>query len=275
MAAPARTAVVSAPSPRLGETLKREYESLFRSCAVVAARLAELDRAVQRLIRNRLRYAVTAESTGVPWQFVAVVHMLESGQDFRTHLHNGDPLRARTVRVPTGRPVGEPPFAWEASAIDALRLRKLHRVRDWSLPSLLYRFEAYNGFGYRLHHPAVLTPYLWAGSNHYVRGKYLRDGVWDAGAVSSQLGAAVLLRRLAELGQYAALSAEAGASPTVVPFRARMQRGHAMRIQARTLQRWLTTHAGVFLREDGWPGPRTAEAYRRVTGAVLPGDPAA
>lgn len=265
---------MSARAPRLAASLRHEYESLFQTCVVAAARQTEIDRVVGRLVRHRPRYEAAGATTTIPWQFVAIVHQLESGADFERHLHNGDSLSRRTVRVPKGRPrQGEPPFSWEVSAIDALRLRNIHRLREWSLPSLLYRLEAYNGFGYRMHHREVLSPYLWAGSNHYTRGKYVRDGVWNANAVSTQVGAAVLLRRLAELAHYAAPGARD--SQAVVAFHPMRPRDRAMRDQALALQRWLNTHAGIFLREDGWPGPRTAAAYRRVTDTTLPGDPAA
>lgn len=255
----------------LTSALREEYAALFRSCTIVPQSTRAVERGVERLLAHQQRYERVAQPLGVPWQFVAVVHALESAQDFRSHLHNGDPLSARTRRVPAGRPLGEPPFEWEVSAIDALRLRNLHRVRDWSLPSLLYRLEAYNGFGYRLHHPEVLSPYLWSGSNHYVRGKYVRDGVWDANAVSTQTGGAVLLRRLAELGYHAAPGTPG--SPEVVPFHPKRPRDRTTRAHALALQHWLNTHAGVFLREDGWPGTLTSSAYRQVTGNYLPGDP--
>src|SRR5215469_15940606 len=71
---------------------------------------------------------------------------------------------------------------------------------DWSISGMLYRLEAYNGFGYRIRHPEVLTPYLWSYSNHYVSGKYVADGTFSASAISNQCGAAVLLRRMAESG---------------------------------------------------------------------------
>lgn len=260
---------------RLTAALGEEYSRLFRTCVIGARHSLALERRIVRLLQTRARYEVVAAGTNVPWPFVAAVHVLESGQDFRTHLHNGDPLRERTVRVPAGRPRGTPPFAWEDSAVDALRLQSLHRVRDWSLPSMLYRLEKYNGFGYRLHHPEVKSPYLWGGSNHYTRGKFVRDGVWDANAVSTQLGAAVLLRRLAELGHFDAVQLLAPSSglPLVVPFHRSRPRDRATREMALALQRWLNTHDGVFVREDGWPGPRTAAAYRKVTGHFLPGDP--
>jgi lysozyme family protein len=52
----------------------------------------------------------------------------------------------------------------------------LDHWQDWSLAGLLYRLEAYNGFGYRKHHPEVLTPYLWSFSST-TAGKYVQDGV--------------------------------------------------------------------------------------------------
>ena len=39
---------------------------------------------------------------------------------------------------------------------------------------ILYRWEAYNGFGSR--RQGINTPYLWAFSNHYTKGKYVADG---------------------------------------------------------------------------------------------------
>lgn len=267
---------MSTAAPRLTAALRREYEGLFQTCVVAPTRHAEVDRIAARLVRHRLRYAAACANTTIPWSFAAIVHQLESGGDFSRHLHNGDPLRGRTVRVPKGRPPhGEPPFAWEASAADVLMLQALPRVKEWPLGQILYRLEKYNGLGYRMHHPQVLSPYLWAGSNHYTRGKYVRDGRWSANAISAQIGGAVLLRRMAELGIAFFSIATGSTNPEVVAFHPRRPRGVAARASALALQRWLNTHEGVFLREDGWPGPRTAAAYRKITGHVLPGDPAA
>src|SRR5262249_26048617 len=108
---------------------------------------------------------------------------------------------ARTVNVPAGMPkTGAPPFTWEESATDALQARNLNHVTDWGLPGTLYQLEAYNGFGYRSNHPEVLTPYLWSFSSNYTSGKYVADHKFDPTAVSKQCGAAVLLRRMSELG---------------------------------------------------------------------------
>jgi hypothetical protein len=45
----------------------------------------------------------------------------------------------------------------------------------------------------------MASPYLWAGTQHYVRGKYDRDGHWNATMVDPQLGCAILLRAMMEV----------------------------------------------------------------------------
>jgi lysozyme family protein len=188
--------------PALTKSLRREYTLLYGSCFVRPARKAVVDSVARGLAANKARYQKVGDGLGVPWYVIAVIHSLEAGGDFTRHLHNGDPLTARTVHVPAGRPVkGNPPFTWEQSATDALRLRGLGAWKDWSVPGTLYQLEGYNGFGYRDHHPNVPSPYLWSFSNHYTRGKYVADGRFTATAVSQQVGAAPLLKQLVASAQ--------------------------------------------------------------------------
>jgi lysozyme family protein/peptidoglycan hydrolase-like protein with peptidoglycan-binding domain len=176
---------------------RRRYELLYESCLMRPNRKATVNSLAKKIRANRARYQKVGRAVGVPWYLVGIIHSLEAGCDFTRHLHNGDPLTARTVRVPAGRPpTGKPPFTWERSAIDALRLRGLGAWKDWSVPGTLYQLEAYNGFGYRDHHPTVPSPYLWSFSNHYTRGKYVADGRFSPTAVSQQVGAALLLKQL-------------------------------------------------------------------------------
>jgi lysozyme family protein len=188
----------------LTKSLAREYLLLYESCLIRRKRQAEVDRIVLRMTASRGRYEKVATALGMPWYVVAVIHCMEAGMDFSRHLHNGDPLTARTTHVPAGRPRnGRPPFTWEQSAIDALSYQGFGRWRDWSVPGTLYKLEGYNGWGYRDNHPQVLSPYLWSFSNHYARGKYVADGRFSPTAVSAQCGAAVLLKRLHEAGKAA------------------------------------------------------------------------
>ena len=141
------------------------------------------------------RYARVSDATGVPWQVIAVLHEREASGNFQCHLHNGDPLTARTVHVPKGYPLhGEPPFSWEESAQDALALDGLSGRSDWSLPVTLDRIERYNGLGYRKRN--LLSPYLWAGTNHECPGKFVKDGAFELIARDMQPGCAPLLKLL-------------------------------------------------------------------------------
>jgi lysozyme family protein len=209
VAAPAPPAPPPPPAAGAGPSTPRnsrelaelagEYAAFFAHCRVRQDRVGAVDRLCALVEGGRARYEAVGGPLAIPWYFIAAIHALESGCNFRTHLHNGDPLSARTVRVPAGHPkAGTPPFSWEASATDALTMKKLDGRTDWSLPRQLHRLEAYNGFGYRSR--GIPTPYLWSFSNHYEKGKFVRDGVYDAEAVSRQCGAATLLRRLVERG---------------------------------------------------------------------------
>jgi len=187
--------------PQLTRGLRAKYERLFATCEIRAERLAATDATVDRLLAARGGYAELEAATGIPWYVPAVLHSLEAGLRFDRHLHNGDPLAARTVGVPAGRPRWRPrAVTWERSARDALKLKRFHRWEDWSVGGVLYKLEAYNGWGYRRDHPEVLSPYLWSFSTHYERGKYVVDLRFDPAAVSTQCGAAVLLHRMVVRG---------------------------------------------------------------------------
>lgn len=261
----------------LSNALRNEYQQLFDSCQVRAAKAADVENLVDKLISNRARYEAVATPLGIPWFFVAVVHNMECSQNFSQHLHNGDPLTARTRQVPANRPkTGNPPFTWEASATDALVLRGMNKWRDWSIPGLLYSLEGYNGWGYRLYHPAVKSPYLWSGSNQYTSGKYVADGTWSNTAVSAQLGCATLLRRLAEKGQL-----DVSLAPAHVPDTALVASDSPLFRYApdtysaagQTLQKFLNTLPNTYLKEDGKLGQKSSDVCKLAWGAYLPGDP--
>jgi lysozyme family protein len=265
------------PSVSLTAALRSEYELLFNTCLIRPERADEVNRLVDALADSRARYAQVERAIGVPWFFVAVVHNMECSQRFSGHLHNGDPLTRRTSHVPAGRPKnGNPPFAWEGSACDALQMKALGADTDWSLAGTLYQLERYNGWGYRLYHAHVLSPYLWSYSTHYESGKYTADGTWSDTAPSKQCGAAVLLRRMAENGQVEFPDQPrptASAKPLVVRFSTKRPVDPAQFEAAKALQRWLNTFPGVFVKVDGIPGKRTSNAYLSVTGQRLSGDP--
>jgi len=181
------------------EQLKPKYEALYASCVIRSERAGEVAWHRKKLMQYRPRYQAVADKTGVPWWFIGIVHALEVSFNFNGHLHNGDSLKARTIRVPKGRPAQwNPPNDWESSAVDALTFKNFAGETDWSLARVLHRWERYNGFGY--YDKDIASPYLWSFSNHYSKGKFVADHVFDPNFVSRQCGAAVMLRALQEIG---------------------------------------------------------------------------
>ncbi len=164
--------------------------------------LSSYSPAVQRLYQNSVNLNTLDNTGSIPWYFIACVHYRESTLNFSRHLHNGDPLTNYTRQVPAKRPqVGHPPpFTFEESAVDALKLRHIDKVSNWALPKMLKQLESYNGAAkaYITHH--VNSPYLWAGSNLYTKGGFPRDHVYSNDYVNKQLGVALLLKEMEQSG---------------------------------------------------------------------------
>jgi len=278
----------------LTHDLRQQYQALFNSCVVNPERQDAVNNIIARIRPNQARYQSVAGPLGIPWFFVAVIHNMECSLNFNCQLHNGDPLTARTVHVPAGRPPGQPPFTWEQSATDALTIEGFANKPDWTLPAILYRLEAYNGFGYRNHTPSINTPYLWSFSNQYTSGKFVADGVFNPNAVSDQCGAAVILFQMQKNGVVnfaGARAAAAGATPAgaaapASPAPATTAAQLAVQFDntvtfsltqrsdvARSLQIALNTFPGISVDVDGVPGRQTSDAYQQVTGHFLRGDP--
>lgn len=263
--------------PTLTTALRADYQQLFDACQINPDCAKVVDKLASLIMLNEARYRDVAEPLGIPWYVVGVIHAMEAGLDFGLHLHNGDPLSRRTVNVPSGYPkTGQPPFTWETSATDALKLDKYPQWTDWSIPGILFKWESYNGWGYRTYHPEVKSPYLWAGTNQYRCGKYVKDGLWSATAVSKQIGAAALLRRLAEKG---ATDADSFTTDPQLADAVATD-GAALRYNPKVvapggiaLQHYLNQFPGIFLREDGKLGELTSAAYQQVFGHYLQGDP--
>jgi lysozyme family protein len=148
------------------------------------------------LVSAKARYEAVEAKTGVPWFVIAAIHERESSQNWQRSLAQGDPWNRISVRVPAGR---GPFSSWEEAAIDALVNCAPHaaRNRDWSIGGTLTKLEEYNGLGYAVR--GKPSPYIWAGTNQYQSGKYVRDGVYDPDVVDSQPGCAGLLMAMMAL----------------------------------------------------------------------------
>jgi lysozyme family protein len=254
----------------LTDALRSQYQQMFDTCSIKQSKYPIVDRAVQLITSGKEKYQQISNTTSIPWYFIGAIHNMESDCSFDRHLHNGDPLSARTVHVPKGRPkTGNPPFSFYDSAIDALTYQGFTEWKEWSVSGMLYCFERYNGFGYRTQ--GINTPYLWGGSNHYSKGKFVADGKFDPNAISTQIGTAVLLRRMSELQIAIAgekdLLAQVNDCGSLVSFD-----GNNYNRQAEKLQK-LLNQMGQHLRVDGKAGRNTSDAFKRVAGHYLNGDP--
>ena len=162
-------------------------------------RASQFNTVAKRLIANKARYQAVAAKTGVPWFVIAVIHQRESSGNFAGVLHNGEKIIGtgkKTRLVPAGRG----PFStWEQAAIDALTNCGPYAARnkDWSVGGTLALLERYNGLGYA--NRGLPSPYIWSGTDQYVKGKYVRDHVFDPNAVDQQLGCAGLIKAMQAL----------------------------------------------------------------------------
>jgi lysozyme family protein len=181
------------------EVLAPEYHDLYLTMIVRPEYASTVDDIVTKIRNNFPRYNAISSQTGVPNNVIGIMHSLESDLRFSRHLHNGDPLSQRTVNVPSGRPPpssGDPPFLWEESALDDIAYEGLDKWHDWSPEGVCYVLENKNGWGYRLYHPAVKSPYLWSFTSIYSSGKYDADGHFDPNLVSEQCGGMAILKGL-------------------------------------------------------------------------------
>ncbi|MEO1207489.1 MAG: hypothetical protein AAFV45_14275 [Pseudomonadota bacterium] len=102
------------------DSIKDGYRELFENCRVRDAHASSVKWYMSKILEDDFqpRWYRVAQEVCCPWYFVAIIHAMEASFSFRSHLHNGDSLRRRTVHVPRGRPdVWNPPNDWETSAI--------------------------------------------------------------------------------------------------------------------------------------------------------------
>jgi lysozyme family protein len=180
------------PAVDLGSAKFPNWQNLWSSCVIDKERTAEIEKVCKKILDNKDKYLIVEIKTGVPWYLVAALHYREASLNFKTCLHNGDPLPGPTRHVPKGRG----PFKdWETAAIDALIYDGLDHVKLETVTSCLVMAEKFNGIGY--HSKGIYSPYVWAGTNHSTeRGKYVSDGYYSPTAREEQLGVAAIFKGL-------------------------------------------------------------------------------
>jgi len=233
---------------------RKGYINLFKSAQITPDRRPAVRLVANKIVSGRARYEAIGSQTGIPWWFIGLLHYRESDCDFTTYLGNGQSLRKRTTIVPKGRG----PFdTFEEGALDALRYQDYTGQKDWTLPTVLWRVEMFNGPGYILH--GVNSPYVWGSTSHQQSGKYVRDKVFRRDVWDVQLGAAAIILMLVEEGHISipesdlALAVDASGDPVLYEPG---DRGEGVREVQRKL-RALGYQVGAI---DGWYGEGTADA---------------
>jgi lysozyme family protein len=179
------------------EATKAGYRNLWNRATIRSEDYAETTAAANKIIAGEARYKEVQAATGVPWFWIGAIHMRESSNNFNGVLHNGQNIIGtgqKTTLVPAGR---GPFTSWSEAAIDALKIKNLDEVREWTVEQMLFRAELFNGLGYV--GKGVNSPYVWAGTSEQQAGKYVADHVWSTTAWDTQLGVAAVLKRLAEM----------------------------------------------------------------------------
>lgn len=151
----------------------------------------------KRILAYKTRYVTVANKTGVPWPVIGVIHVREADQNFNTQLAQGDPLGRKSIHVPRGQGPYFGADAWERAAVVALTETGGPGWKDWTPGGWTTFLEKYNGLGYA--NKGRSSPYVWAGTNQYSRGKYVADGQYSSTAVDTQPGCANLVATVAHL----------------------------------------------------------------------------
>jgi lysozyme family protein len=178
--------------------LKTANGKRWQNMKVTQSLMPVLDEVAKRLVAAsaKARYQNVSTKTKIPWFVIAVIHEREASQSWKANLAQGDPWNKVSIHVPKGRG----PFqSWEEAAVDALANYDPHAAawKDWTAGGALTLLEEYNGLGYAAR--GVPSPYVWASTDQYRKGKYVADGHYDPNAVDHQLGCAALLSRMALL----------------------------------------------------------------------------
>lgn len=181
------------------EVLKPEYERLISIAHVRPECERELDQTGRRLLHDKVIYEQIERYTGVPTAVLMALSEREMNGNLHCYLGNGQKLIRRTTIVPKNRgPFSDTPAGFIAGALDALAIDHLDQVaktaEGWTMARAAFESVEWNGWGY-----GTLSPYAFGGTTIQKRGKYVRDGVYDASIMDPQLGTIAIIEKLFEL----------------------------------------------------------------------------
>lgn len=205
--------------------LQADYQSALARMQIT--RLIAVQAAGVRLVGfiDAGRYDAGCKATGVPVAWAAASFEREASSRFNLNPAQGWPLDSQSKWIPHNGPFKD----WTTAQVAAYDIDGLDKVgaANWVWTRDCYEGEAFNGWGYRAH--GIHTPYLFAGTSLYSRGKYVSDGVWSATEEDQQLGIIPMIYEIVRLRPQLAMAdafPQAIPSPPIMPAPAPVPQGH-------------------------------------------------
>jgi len=128
----------------------------------------------------------------IPPELIASIHYRESGCNFKTYFHNGEPLGKKTKNHPKGIYFDN----FEDSAVDAIIRVGVKNIKNNDIESYMDFAERFNGLGYRKN--GRTSPYVWSGTTKYKGGMYVADHKFSSTAKDKRCGVAVLYNHISD-----------------------------------------------------------------------------
>lgn len=185
----------------LNENARRWQVAKFKADKVSQARAVARNMLKPEKVARYKALADRIQASGkgyIPWWVIPLIHQREciGGTDnWKCNIGQGSPFNVKSKIIPYNGPFN----SWEDAAFDSLvnQAPRAAKNDSWGAGATLTMLEKYNGLGYA--NKGKPSPYIWSGSDQYVKGKYVRDGVYDANEVDKQLGVAIVISEMMKL----------------------------------------------------------------------------
>lgn len=182
---------------RLAENTRRWNEMKIKPSFWPAAQKFAQRALVHKDSYIRIAEMVKAKGYYVPWWFIPLVHERECvrGVDnWNCNIAQGCRFNVKCDVIPYNGPFS----SFEEAALAALITEHPYAAKNtnWSGGGTMTIAESYNGTGY--FRMGKTNPYLFSGTDQYIKGKYVADGKYDPNHVDTQLGVAISLKALME-----------------------------------------------------------------------------
>lgn len=194
------------------KTLESEYEFLWPLAKLSGPMASDAEKHAAFIIQNRKEFEAVDQALGMPWYIVACLSTMEMGLNFKGTILNGDDWHEQTYHYPAG--LG-PWKSWVHAAIwgiqyEVKRFPAFSDIRSYpwkNVGSAFFFLECWNGQNariepqYSLTTPKGASPYIYSGTQFYVKGKKQeKPSRFTPDLVSQQPGCMAILLALKNSG---------------------------------------------------------------------------